>query len=216
MPLDRVIPITLVFVFHIWGIYVLQKRPATTAITPQTKEIVVQLTSSTAARSSAPILPNVPRKPRLTSKSIAHTYPVLASRPHTATAAPIKSSERPAAATPSPTLAEEPDSTTPAHPNETSPVYQAPLFNASYLNNPPPSYPSVSRQMQENGTVILRVHVNAHGTASTVELRTSSGSKRLDNAAIEAVRHWRFVAAKLGNEAIAAWVLVPIIFQLDS
>ena len=216
MPLDRVIPITLVFMFHIWGIYVLQTHPATTVITPKTKEIVVQLTSSTTTRSSAPIRPNVPRNPRLAPKSVAHTYPVLASRAHTTTLAPIKSSELSPAATPSPALAEEPDSTTPAHPNEPSPVYQAPLFNASYLNNPPPSYPPVSRQMQENGTVILRVHVNAHGTASAVELRTSSGSKRLDNAAIEAVRHWRFVAAKLGNETIAAWVLVPIIFQLDS
>ena len=210
MSLNRIIPITLVFICHIGGIYLLQKHTTATVIEPQTQKVVVQLVQPTEAKNVAPILPNISSKPRLTTKSVPHIYP---SR-HAPTATPNALLSTPSA--PSSALAEEPDSATPEHPTEPSLTYQAPLFNASYLNNPPPSYPPVSRQMQENGTVILRVHVDSDGTASTIELRTSSGSKRLDNAAIEAVRHWRFVAAKLGNEAIAAWVLVPIVFQLDS
>ena len=47
-------------------------------------------------------------------------------------------------------------------------------------------------------------------------MRTSSGYERLDRAAVEAVRHWRFAPARRGTETIAAWALVPILFQLDA
>ena len=214
MSLDRIIPITLVFICHIGGIYVLQKHTTATVIEPQTQEIVVQLVQPTEVKNTAPMLPNISSKPRLTPKLVPHAHPTLASSPHAATTTPSTLLSAPPA--PYSALAEKPDPTTPEHLTEPSSSYQAPLFNASYLNNPPPSYRPASRQMPENGTVILRVYVDIHGSASVVELRTSSGSKRLDNAAIEAVRHWRFVAAKLGNNAIAAWVLVPIVFQLDS
>jgi protein TonB len=49
-----------------------------------------------------------------------------------------------------------------------------------------------------------------------VDIKTSSGSARLDEAAEAAVRQWRFVPAKQGEAAVAAWVLVPLVFKLDS
>ncbi len=63
-----------------------------------------------------------------------------------------------------------------------------PNFNASYLENPAPAYPPLSRRVGEQGKVMLRVLVNTRGTADTVELRLSSGSSRLDDAAVESVR----------------------------
>jgi protein TonB len=89
-----------------------------------------------------------------------------------------------------------------------------PNFNASYLENPAPAYPPLSRRVGEQGKVMLRVLVNARGTADTVELRSSSGSSRLDDAALESVKHWRFVPARQGDQPVAAWVLVPITFSL--
>jgi protein TonB len=86
----------------------------------------------------------------------------------------------------------------------------------AYLNNPPPAYPPLSRRLKEQGRVLLRVLVSTAGNAQDVELRTSSGSERLDRAAIEAVRRWRFSPARRGAETIAAWALVPIVFQLDA
>jgi protein TonB len=62
--------------------------------------------------------------------------------------------------------------------------------------------------------VLLRVLVSAAGHAQHVEVARSSGSPRLDDAAVEAVRRWRFVPAKRGSEAIAASVHVPIVFSL--
>lgn len=90
-----------------------------------------------------------------------------------------------------------------------------PRFNAAYLQNPPPVYPTLARRMGEQGRVLLRVLVTANGAADRVELRSTSGSERLDRAAINAVKRWRFVPARQGETSVAAWVLVPIAFSLE-
>ena len=89
-----------------------------------------------------------------------------------------------------------------------------PRFDAAYLDNPAPSYPALARRTREEGRVLLRVLVSADGRAQTVDLARSSGSERLDDAAIEAVRRWRFVPARRGDENIAAHVHVPVVFSL--
>ena len=90
-----------------------------------------------------------------------------------------------------------------------------PRFNADYLHNPAPTYPPLARRMGEQGRVVLRVLVGADGLADRVELRSSSGSPRLDESALETVRRWKFVPARQGDEPVAAWVLVPISFSLQ-
>jgi len=89
-----------------------------------------------------------------------------------------------------------------------------PRFDADYLDNPKPAYPAISRRLNEQGRVMLRVHVAADGSATQVQLHTSSGSPRLDQTALDTVRRWKFVPAKLGKDPVAAWVLVPIAFTL--
>lgn len=91
-----------------------------------------------------------------------------------------------------------------------------PRFDADYLANPAPAYPPISRRLGEEGKVVLRVHVDADGRPAQVEVRTGSGSPRLDQAALDAVRRWRFVPAKRGDDPVAAWVLVPIVFKLKN
>lgn len=91
-----------------------------------------------------------------------------------------------------------------------------PRFNADYLDNPKPPYPGLSRRMGEEGEVQLRVHVDANGTAQQVELYRSSGFPRLDQTALDTVRQWRFVPARQGDQAVPAWVIVPIKFSLRS
>ena len=103
---------------------------------------------------------------------------------------------------------------TPPQPAPPAPVIP-PNFVAAYLNNPAPSYPYLSKQRHESGTVMLKVLVSAAGRAERVLVERSSGFPRLDEAAAEVVqRRWRFVPAKQGEEAIAAWVLIPMIFEL--
>jgi len=91
-----------------------------------------------------------------------------------------------------------------------------PIFNADYLANPAPPYPASSRRVGEQGRVMLRVLVNDRGTADEVQVRTSSGYLRLDEAARDTVLRWRFVPAKRGTEPVSAWVLIPISFRLES
>lgn len=90
-----------------------------------------------------------------------------------------------------------------------------PRFDASYLDNAPPAYPSLARQYREQGVVMLDVRVTAAGLPDTVEIRKSSGSQRLDEAARAAVLSWRFVPARQGDSAVTAWVVVPIRFALN-
>ena len=99
------------------------------------------------------------------------------------------------------------------HRREAAPITAA-RFDAAYLNNPAPAYPMLSRRLREEGQVMLRVRVSPDGQPNRIELRTSSGSDRLDRAAEEAVSRWRFVPARQGDTAVEAWVLVPIVFKL--
>ena len=61
---------------------------------------------------------------------------------------------------------------------------------------------------------MIRVFVEADGLPQKVELRTGSGSERLDQSALDAVRRWKFAPAKQGDKAVAAWVVVPVMFSL--
>jgi protein TonB len=61
---------------------------------------------------------------------------------------------------------------------------------------------------------MLRVMVEANGTPSKVDIEKSSGFPRLDEAALDAVRKWKFVPARRGNEVVAESVMVPLSFSL--
>lgn len=97
-----------------------------------------------------------------------------------------------------------------------APAFVAARFDADYLDNPKPLYPHASRRLGEEGKVVLRVFVSAEGEAKRVEVKHSSGFQRLDQAAEEAVARWRFVPARRGEQAVTAWVMVPIVFSLNS
>ncbi len=99
---------------------------------------------------------------------------------------------------------------------EAEPVIEPPKFGAAYLNNPAPTYPPMARRLGEQGRVMLKVLVSDRGSAEKVQVESSSGYSKLDQAAIEAVKQWTFVPAKRSNEAISAYVLVPIRFSLNS
>lgn len=93
--------------------------------------------------------------------------------------------------------------------------FTPPQFNAAYLTNPAPTYPSMSRRLREEGTVVLRVRVTSEGQAEEIQLEHTSGFARLDEAAVGAVKHWRFVPARRGEQLVEAWVLVPVEFVLN-
>lgn len=91
-----------------------------------------------------------------------------------------------------------------------------PLYNAAYLSNPPPDYPAVARRRGLEGVVLLSVLVSEAGLPKEIRLAKTSGAAVLDEAALEAVKGWKFVPARQGEQAVAAWVEVPIRFRLES
>jgi protein TonB len=78
----------------------------------------------------------------------------------------------------------------------------------------PPIYPRVAREQGWEGTVRLRVTVFTDGQPGDIIIRKSSGHTILDNAAITAVRSWRFQPARDGNIPIKSIVDIPINFDL--
>lgn len=77
-----------------------------------------------------------------------------------------------------------------------------------------PTYPSAPRRLGIQGTTMLRVHVLADGRIGDVLVEHSAGHPDLDQAAMEAVRRWRFEPARRGADAVAMWVLLPVEFRL--
>ena len=90
----------------------------------------------------------------------------------------------------------------------------APAQDLKTANRVDPVYPPASRRAGEEGTVRLKVLVDTNGRASNVAVTQSSGFTRLDQAAMEAVRKWRFVAATDGTNKIQAYTQVAVTFKL--
>jgi len=94
-------------------------------------------------------------------------------------------------------------------------AFSEPVFSAAYLNNPPPPYPIVARRRGIAGVVLLRAEVSAEGRCLQAKVMKSSGFGPLDEAALEAVKKWRFAPAKRGGQSVSAWVEIPVNFKLE-
>lgn len=84
----------------------------------------------------------------------------------------------------------------------------------SYRRAPAPAYPPAARARRLAGIVLLRVSVDAGGHVEAVAVKRSSGHTLLDDAAVRAVRAWEFQPARIGRQAVAAQVEVPVRFLL--
>ena len=76
----------------------------------------------------------------------------------------------------------------------------------------PVPYPLALWDAGVRGEPAVRTLVNESGRVDSVELSTSSGNASLDSAALVGVRELRFSPARQGDDAIAAWVMVPVLF----
>ncbi|MCZ2087979.1 MAG: energy transducer TonB [Burkholderiales bacterium] len=152
-----------------------------------------------------------PRKPAPPSAAPRPPTPAKKASP---VAAPVLAA--PATASAPTAFAVAPPAAAPAAVAAPPPALVGARFDADYLHNPKPVYPAASRRLGEEGRVLLRVRVSAQGLPLSVDVRQSSGSPRLDEAARAAVERWRFVPAKQGTEAVESTVVVPLQFTLDS
>jgi len=83
------------------------------------------------------------------------------------------------------------------------------------IRNTPPIYPETARRAGWEGRVTVRVEVSADGLPISVALQKSSGYGVLDQAALRAVKTWRFQPRTMGGVAMAGTVDVPVNFTLS-
>ena len=107
----------------------------------------------------------------------------------------------------------------PAEAVTTAPIESAPPAEVQSLkvtSRVDPVYPAQSRRAGEEGTVTFRVLVNASGKATDIQVAQSSGFPKLDQAAADAIRRWKFAAANNGSGAVDAYTTVRVTFRLDA
>lgn len=84
------------------------------------------------------------------------------------------------------------------------------------LNRIQPVYPSTAYRNREEGTVLLAILVDAEGRAAEVDVVSSSRSRDLDRAAIEAAKQWTFEPAVRDGRKVEARVEAPVTFRLEA
>jgi len=77
-----------------------------------------------------------------------------------------------------------------------------------------PSYPASAKRLRIQGTTLLAVHVQKDGRVAEVTVQESAGHPDLDQAAVDAVRRCRFEPARRGDDAVAMWVDLPVVFRI--
>lgn len=82
-----------------------------------------------------------------------------------------------------------------------------------YIRTPQFVYPEMSRRMGEQGRVVLRVLVNEKGQPEKVQVQTSSGFARLDEASRQAGLRAQFKPYMEDGHPIAVYVLLPFSYS---
>ncbi len=98
-----------------------------------------------------------------------------------------------------------------------APVASAPKTITSgvdFIQAPQPVYPQMSKRMGEQGKVVLRILVNEKGLPSQVQVQSSSGSSRLDEAGRQAVLRALFKPYIEDGRPVSVYVIFPLNFEL--
>jgi protein TonB len=95
-----------------------------------------------------------------------------------------------------------------------APSTLAPDAGIAVLQSVVPQYPVDSMRAGEEGAAVLQILVDESGRASDVRVARSSGYERLDDAAVRAVRRWKFAPSTRGSLAVATWGEMEMRFNL--
>lgn len=77
-----------------------------------------------------------------------------------------------------------------------------------------PVYPTISRRMGEQGRAVLKLLVSETGEVSQAHISESTSFPRLDAAALEVTRTWKFAPGKVDGKPRCMWGLFAVKFEL--
>lgn len=204
-------------------------RPALGAPTPIFAELIVPAPPEEPKLAPPPPpaaapAPPPPRPVIAAKKPIRRAEPAFVAPPESpqprkvAEPAPIPSETTPTAppadAAPQPAVAAAPSP--PPAPAPSPAPKDISIRAVEYLTLPVLRYPPASRRLLEEGRVEVRVLVDTRGAPQDAVIVRSSGYPRLDEAALATVRATRFKPYAENGVAMPFWVVMPLIFELES
>ena len=150
--------------------------------------VLASVERSEAAPKPAAVPTQQPDKPVVQLKTdVVAPPPKVALSTNTPVASAVQRTPDPPAPAPAAPAA---PAAQPAPSSGTGPV-KADL-TSNLLSAPNPVFPLSSRRKRESGTVVLRVIVGEDGRVDQISVQRSSGFAALDEAALSAVRRWRW------------------------
>lgn len=159
---------------------------------------------------SAPPPPPSPEKAQPQKLSTAVEQPVLPVAVVPPATIPLATAPAPAQYAPEPVTEPVP----PAAPAPPS-MMSSNNLGTKMLSGNPPHYPTESRRQREQGTVVLSLILGIDGKVSSISIAHSSGFPRLDNAALHAVRSWRWSPTSRDGQPVMVKGVVEIPFVLQ-
>jgi protein TonB len=103
----------------------------------------------------------------------------------------------------------------PRAPALTAPATVQPRIDLAHSSQP--EYPPQSRRLGEQGSLVLQVMVDASGRVTDSKLVQSSGSQRLDQAALDGVKaSYRFFPGTLDGKPQPMWFTFKFTWKLQS
>ncbi len=196
-----------------WGLMQVDSvRHAAQEISP----LFVSLITATPPEPPPPIpLPPPPPPP-------PKPKPIKPPPPPIVAAKPVPSPAPPTFVVPAPPPEPEPEvvviEAPPPPPAPPAPSAQPKTVSADqvdYLDPIAVEYPAFSKRAGESGRTLVRVLIGIDGMPRQMQVQTSSGHRRLDEAAMAGVRKARFKPYTEDGIAQPVWVLVPIVFELE-
>lgn len=89
-----------------------------------------------------------------------------------------------------------------------------PVVEAQIISRIEPRYPPLPLQMRKSGTVILHAIISRDGRIDALEV--VSGSPFFVQAALDAVRQWRYRPTLLNGEPVEVETTITVVFRLQS
>jgi protein TonB len=87
------------------------------------------------------------------------------------------------------------------------------VAQANLIHSPKPQYPPLARAARVTGVVLLNATISKEGTIK--DLRVISGHALLNDAAIEAVKQWRYKPQTLNGQAIEVITTITVNFTFQ-
>jgi protein TonB len=206
--------LALVIFFHVgigWALTHIRPDPLTVG-----DESQIEVRMVTAEAPAAPPQEAPPPPPEL--ESMIQPPPPDLPPPVFPVHAPPPPPPKPKAPPPRPQAApaaEAPPQQASAAPAHSAAPKTVSVSEVAKLSGPIPVYPMRSRRAGETGVAMVRVFIDISGQPAQVLIQTSSGHPALDEAALSAVRAWRFRPYAEGGVPQAVRVVIPVKFELN-